>query len=50
MFEFFKRWSSPKVEQRKCPGWKMIPATEVTDKGVHHQVHRKARPVRQPSR
>ncbi len=42
MLRFLKRWFSPKVQQRKCPGWRMVPATEVMDDGVHHQVHRKA--------
>ena len=42
MFGFFKRWFSPKVQKQKCPGWKMVPATEVMEDGVHHQVHRKA--------
>ena len=42
MFGFFKRWFSPKVQKQKCPGWKMVPATEVMDDGVHHHVHRKA--------
>jgi len=42
MFEFLKRWFPPKVQQQKCPGWKMVPAIEVMDDGVRHQVHRKA--------
>jgi hypothetical protein len=37
MFGFFKRWFSLKVQKQKCPGWKMVPATEVMDDGVHHQ-------------
>ena len=42
MLGFLKRWFSPKVQQQKCPGWKMVPATEVMDNGVRHQVRRKA--------
>jgi hypothetical protein len=37
MFGFFKRWFSLKVQKQKCPGWKIVPATEVMDDGVHHQ-------------
>jgi hypothetical protein len=42
MFDFLTRWFSHKVQQQRCPGWKMVPATEVMDDGVHHEVHIKA--------